>query len=227
MCKQHISQNFNFICYTDDPLGVFLSIQIVPFVNFELETITHNKLYIFSKDFNQQIPPGPRVFFDLDLVIKSNIDHIVNNNQKHITLIFGAWFAPFDLLRHSNIKLTSHFYHNFNSSCMTWESDYTENVWEHFLSNMDVFRYKYWSGMDSFLYWERQNFNTPVYTFPKNTFYSFYYGVDYFKNKQLCKSEKFDPKMFKHITEKIPVILFNGPTTYNQYKQNFNEFYSD
>jgi len=113
MCKKNITQPFGFFCYTDNSLEIIPEVQIIPFVDHNLEIIVHNKLFLFSQYVDQYLTNGDRVFFDLDIVIKSNIDDIVTNNQGDLTLIHSVW-------RKEYRRGFPIWHHMFNSSCMTW-----------------------------------------------------------------------------------------------------------
>jgi len=218
MCRKNITEPFNFICYTDDPLNIDPDVIVVPFVNFGLEVITHNKLYLFSKEFDSQIPPGPRIFFDLDLIIKTNIDHVVSYNKGHISLIYSYW-------RHDYKRGDEKMWHMFNSSCMTWQPGYIHDIWDYYEYNIDMFTLRYHLGMDSFLSYEQKNIGCSIDFFPKHTFYSFLWGVDYDDNFRKSDCEDYIEKDHKDVTDVIPIVLLNGPTTFDDYQQ-FKQYYA-
>jgi hypothetical protein len=220
MCRKNITQPFNFICYTDDSTGIVPEVNIIPYVDYGLDLIVYNKLYLFSEKFDRVIPEGPRVYFDLDLIIKSNIDDIVNDNKGELTLIRPVW-------RSEHRRGPPIWHHMFNSSCMTWTSPNTRCLWEHLQKDPEMFMAKYYWGMDSYMSYEHQSAGTNIHYFPALKFYSYLYGLDINVQLQCDPIEgAWAPSRFKHITDNIPFILLNGPTTVRDY-QKFKQFYED
>ena len=222
MCKKNITQPFEFFCYTDDPSNIEEQVNIIPFVDHNLDIIVHNKLFLFSEYVDRHIGKGDRVFFDLDIVIKSNIDHIVTYNKGEITLIKAVW-------RIENPRGFPLWHHLYNSSCMTWRSPENQKVWEHYEKNKEFFLLKYHGGMDSFLSYEQKQIKTKIHNFPntEECFYSHIYGrifheselalEVYQKTAFLCWPERF---------EKIPIVLLNGFTTKKDY-ETYRKYYED
>lgn len=220
MCMKNITTPFNFICYTEDPIGIDKSVLIVPFMDYKLEVITHNKMYLFSEEFDKQIPPGQRVFFDLDMIIKFNIDDVVNINNKQLTVIHASW-------REEHERGFPVWHHTFNSSCMTWESPHTRCIWDHFIKDPEHYTCKYHWGMDCFLSYEQQNAGTIIHTFPERKFYSHLGGVDIYEI-QACynRYKRLHTNKYAEATRDIPIILLNGETTDADYEQ-YRQYYED
>ena len=220
MCRKNITENFDFICYTDDISGIRSEVSIVPFVNYGLEVITHNKLFLFSKEFDQSIPTGPRVFFDLDLIIKSNIDDIVSTKQKQLTLIRSSW-------RQEHPRGFPIWHHMLNSSCMTWESPHTRCLWDHFIKDSEQYTLRYHWGMDCFLSYEHSSVGTQLHMFPERKFMSHLYGVDYFENIA-CIIKHGIPfvSRYRNASRNIPVVLLNGDTSVEDYEK-YSKYYAD
>lgn len=181
---------------------------------------------MFSKQFAQSIPEGPCVYFDLDIVIKSNIDDIVNYNNKDLTVIRSSW-------RKEHPRGFPVHHHYINSSCMTWIPSNTEWIWQHFISDPEFFMTKYHWGMDSFLSYEFERVKKKLHTFPEMKFYSHLYGVDHLKNFEFDPPDTqeedrggYRPSKWVDVIKTIPIVLFNGPTTLKDYEQ-FTEYYSD
>jgi hypothetical protein len=174
---------------------------------------------MFSEQFDLAIGPGPRVYFDLDLVIKSNIDDIVNHNNGTLTLIHAVW-------REEHDRSLPNFHHMFNSSCMTWESPNTRALWEHLMQDPEMFMTKYSWGMDSFLSYESPKIPYDIQYFPPLKFYSFLYGVNFKENFKYDPDGSYKPSKFTMIADSIPIVLLNGPTQPEDYKH-FRRFYED
>lgn len=219
MCCKNISYQFDFFCYTDDSHGLKPNINVIPFVDHGLDVIVYNKLFLFSEWMDTQLPSGPRVYFDLDLIIKQNVDDIVSFNKKHLSVIYAAW-------RKEHRRGFPIFHHPFNSSCMTWQTPHTRPIWEHLITDPEFFMNKYHWGMDSFLSYEKENIGVQIEHFPERKFYSFLYGVDHFENTVFePQTHAYRPSKFVEVIKKIPIVLLNGPTTIEDYNKEYKRHY--
>jgi len=235
MCKKNISYPFTFYCYTDNPEGIDQQIKILEYVENGLDTIVFNKLYLFSKDINEKIPSGNRLYFDLDLVIKSNIDDIAQHTNGEICLIDAEWRSfTRDLLNGHGVYVKTDlgfpwFLHPFNSSCITWKDNIPEKIWNFLEKDPEFFLTKYRFGMDSFLFYEKESMKVDIKHFPPRKFHSFLMGIDAAENLIYDKIENaYYGSKQKHIAEEIPIILFNGPTEKlypNVYENYFKKYY--
>lgn len=220
MCKKNITQPFKFFCYTEDPSNVDSNITIIPFVDHGLEITVHNKLFLFSEYVDSYLTDGDRLYLDLDMVIKDNIDHVVNNNVGELTLIRSSW-------RKEHRRGFPIWNHMFNSSCMTWRSPHTRPLWEHFIKDVEFYTMKYHWGMDCFLSYEKENAGVNIHFFPERIFYSFLYGIDYEEEK--WSHETFGTSftiIYPRSTDSIPIVLFNGNTKPHHYER-FKQYYED
>lgn len=220
MCCKNITTPFNFFCYTDDRTGLLPEINPIEFVDHGFEVIFYNKLAMFSPSFDEQLMPGKRLYFDIDLVIKFNIDDVIASASGDLTLIDAVWrekFPPGFPIWH----------HPFNSSCMIWDtSPKTTSIWNHLLQDPEMFMCKYYWGMDSFLFYEKEQIGIDIQYFPVRKFYSHLYGVDFSENaihEPITKGYR--PSKFVDVIQKIPVVLLNGPTTKKDY-ESYKQFYT-
>jgi hypothetical protein len=173
---------------------------------------------MFSEQFDSQLPNGPRMYFDLDLVIKSNIDDLIDTNSGALTVINAVW-------RKKHQYHTIEHHHPFNSSCMTWRSPLARPIWDHFIKDPEKFMTKYYWGMDSFMFYEHHSAGSSTEYFPAMKFYSHMYGVDHNMNEQHDPVDfGYRPSKFIEIVKKIPVVLLNGPTTPRDY-QSYSDYY--
>lgn len=216
MCKKNITQPFEFFCYTDNPVDIIPEVNIIPYVDYGIDVIVYNKLYLFSEEFNKAIPEGTRVYFDLDLVITKNIDVIVNHNKNDLTLIEPTW-------RELRMEGPPYWYNYYNSSCMVWSSPNVKRLWEVFQQDPESHMSRYHRGMDTFLHYERKNANVVLNYFPKLLFYSHLWGAECYEYE---KDGLYRESKWLHVTKNIPVMLFNGPTTYEMYKYYVEMYYS-
>lgn len=218
MCRKNLSTPFKFFCYTDDPSGISSDVNIIPFVDHDLDVVVFNKLYLFSEEISQMFNGEKVIYFDLDIVIKSNIDHVIEKDTDELQLIETTW----RYLRPEDMGAPL-FQHNINSSCMVWFAGTQTHIWNHFMNNSDYFMLVYHWGMDSYLFYEHNVRGN----LPRDQFYSHYYGVDetvmieYANEKRVVNMLK-----LKHITDPIPIVLLNGPTTSDDYKL-FDRFTHD
>lgn len=219
MCCKQITFPFQMFCYTDNHDGIRKEINIIPFVENNFDIVVYNKLFLFSPEFNSLIPDGERLYFDLDVVIKKNIDDIAIFKKGDLTLIDAEW-------RFKHEYGFPVFHHPFNSSCMTWSDNTPQKLWEHVKKDPEFFMTKYRWGMDSFLFYEKQNAGVNIEHFPSRKFYSYIFGVDITENSLYDPTEfSYRESKLRHITDHIPVILLNGPTTPEQYTYVFNKHY--
>jgi len=203
MCQKHVNFPFTFCCYTDDPTGINPLIEIIPFIDHGLETIVHNKLFLFSKEFEKLLcSSGPRIFLDLDVVIRDNIDTLIEyafTTKERLSVINASWkqYTHKDL--QSNVNL-----HTINSSCMVWNPYENTHIWNHFIEGYSTFSTKYDKGMDAYLVHEHNIFGK----LPEHLFCSYLHGVP---KKYVRLVKTFD--QYKIIQRSFPIVLFNGPTT--------------
>lgn len=220
MCKHNISYPFDFFCYTDDASGLDSAVNVINYINHGLDVIVYNKLFLFSEWMDHQLPSNRRLYFDLDIVIKGNIDDFICVNQNDLTVIDAEWRRKHDY----GFPL---FHHPFNSSCMVWDSPRTRPFWEHLMKDPEMFMNKFRWGMDSFMFYEKESAFVDVGYFPPRKFYSYMYGVDYEENILHDPDKAFRPSKFVEVVKKIPVILLNGPTTIEDYQRVYTKHYAD
>ena len=203
MCKEHVSYPFTFHCYTDNPIGIDPQIEIIPFVDHGFNTIVHNKLFLFSEQFEKKLcSASPRIFFDIDIVIRNNIDDLVAyayQTQDPLGVINASWkqYTRNELLTNVNL-------HSINSSCMVWKPFENTHIWKHFFKNYQTTSKVYDVGMDAYLVHEHNVFGK----LPETLFCSFIYGIPQ-KYFRLVKTLD----QYNNILQSFPIILFNGPTT--------------
>ena len=218
MCRKNITTPFTFFCYTDDITGLLPDINVINFVDHGLDMIYYNKLIMFSPWFDKQIPPNKRLYFDLDLIIKFNIDGVIVSAKGDLTLIDAVWrkkYPPGFPVWH----------HPFNSSCMIWEPSSRMNcIWEHLMKDPEKYMSMYHWGMDSFLFYEKESIGIDIKYFPERKFYSHLYGVDDNENALRGPAEVYRFSLWANDIEKIPIVLLNGPTTQGDYKS-FKKYY--
>ena len=202
MCKEHVSYPFTFHCYTDNPAGIDPQIEIIPFVNHGLSTIVHNKLFLFSDQFEKKLcSASPRIFFDIDIVIRDTIDDLVAfayQTKEPLSVINASWkqYTRDELLTNVNL-------HSINSSCMVWKPFDNTHIWNHFFENYQTMSKVYDKGMDAYLV-HQHNVSGKL---PETLFSSFINGIP---KKYIRLINTLD--QYKKISQSFPIVLFNGPT---------------
>lgn len=159
MVDRHTTVEYDFICYSDrtiegirtitindperfDPVWYKLQLQTLPEI-----CAYHNK-----------------VFFDLDVVIHSNIDWLFELPEPGLHVIRAEWKTPTEINTYNGTGC--------NSSIMAWRDDIS-CVYSQFLQSPDKFMMIY-KGIDRFLW----NNNTISLCFlPPDQVYSYLYGA--------------------------------------------------
>lgn len=220
MCEKTITRPFTMFCYTDNYEGIDKRVNIVEYVENNFDILVYNKMFLFSKTFNDHLPDGDRLYFDLDLIIKSNIDDIVSYQQGDLTLIEAEWRPRWDY----GFPV---FHHPFNSSCMTWKTKNVQKIWDYVIRDPEHFMTKYRWGMDSFLFYEKESIGVNIQYFPCRKFYSALFGIDIAENLIYDPIElAYRESKLKHVADKIPIVLLNGPTTPDHYNHLFKKYHA-
>lgn len=224
MCKRNITVPFKFYCMTgEDREGFHQDIQFLQCPDYGfLDKSVYYKVSMFSDDVNKQLDNNQRVFFDLDIIIRKNIDDVVTYQKDDmVTLIRAMWRAD------TYEKGFPLYHHQLNSSCMTWKpSPKVTNIWNKFWKDPEYYLTKYRWGMDGYLAYEATNLNT----FPEGIFYSNFYGVDWRLNEPDPVNTTDPTGMYrasKHVdlVKDYPVVLLNGPAKEEPYRF-FSQYYS-
>ncbi len=105
---------------------------------FEYHVIREGEGVVFDKlqMFKECTDNINYLYFDLDIIIKDSIIHLIKDD---FTLINAWWREPF----HTPL----------NSSIMSWKGDYS-HIYDKFYEDEDYSRVKYWRGIDEYLYKE-------------------------------------------------------------------------
>lgn len=118
---RNLTLDFEFHCFTDDPINVNPNITIHPL--FKKIDGWWNKLYLFSKDMPIQ---GKIFYIDLDTLITGNIDHLVFLEGGLIVL--RDFFHGYARDVYSDCM---------GSGLMSWNSGQYPHIWDSFIANPD------------------------------------------------------------------------------------------
>lgn len=218
MCKKNITKPFNFYCYTDDAKNIDQNIHIIDYVEQYFDPIVYNKLFLFSPYIYEKTgTPSKCLYFDLDMIIKHNIDKLLDFEVDRLAVIKARWKDT-----HKRLTKEPWFDHNINSSCMMWTPDNNFEIWEHFIKNPDFYMLKYKNGIDPYLYYEHHQRGD----LPKEFFYSYYYGGD-LEYTEWARGEDglIQAHLLKDFFEPIPIVLMNGDGF--KYMERFKKYYED
>lgn len=147
MVKRNISYDFDFTCITDE---------VVPGV--------WNKLLYFSNLYN--FDADVCIAFDLDIIIRENIDELVDwaIGNKNIS-VCRAWWR-FDIPK---LGIAT----PYNSSIITWHPKENYNIK---LNHDEIYK---WPGIDYYLEYNNIKVNTIPIHFYYSVFYASYFELDY------------------------------------------------
>ena len=193
MCKRNCTLDFEFVCLTDDTKGINSDIRIIPLPS-NLEG-WWCKPYMFSKDLPVS---GTVLYFDLDVVIASNID-------KLFTYAPGHWCTIRDFTRAMRPK-----WQKYNSSILKFEAGSLDYVWEQYNKDPRAIQKKYFGDQD-YLYEATRNRRATLY--PDSWILSWKWEVR--------KDKQFEPggrkgyrklKTIEHVTPRVEccVCVFHG-----------------
>lgn len=130
--KRNTTVNFNFYCITDAKID---NINTIPLINLIDGAPGYwHKIQLFKESINI-----PSFYFDLDTIIKDNLDQII-----------------FDLKNEKFVMVRSPFKKPYHSSCiMYWNGDY-KFIWDRYLKDKEKFNSLYARKID-------QNYGDQLY----------------------------------------------------------------
>jgi len=172
MVERNLTYDFRFYCYTDDSHGIREDVEIIDIPKDNELEIWWNKLALFQKGMFK----GTCLFFDLDVVIQKNIDHLIGYlDSTCLTKVKSYWKDESKTKYHIDYDdLKSSYDMTNNSSVMLWKADSLCDIWNHFMRNPEYYMLKY-RGIDRFIFHE--GFKTR--NFPRGEIYSRLFGFDF------------------------------------------------
>lgn len=199
MVCRNLNYDFKFYCYTDNSESIRSEVNIINIPEENELEVWWNKLALFQQGmFN-----GTCLFFDLDVVIQNNIDHIIdyldpscltkvksywkNDNKTNYSVDFNDLKSSYDMTN--------------NSSVMLWEAEMISDIWEYFLEDSEYYMLKY-RGIDRFIYHE----GFKPKTFPRGIVYSRLFGFDLDNGGPRITKEGYN--LYKDDT--YPICIFNS-----------------
>ena len=212
MAKKNISLPFNFYCWTEDAIGLYDEINIVPLD----ETLDLKAWWWKLTLFKENNLKGINLFLDLDVVIQNNIDHLFDI-AKHdkLTLIDRSIEDIIEANIANELKETTSVY---NSSIMIWYANENQDFYDKFIENIPYYISIY-SGIDRFFTYEIppskfKDVEVKNYYFRKEYFTDvFYYKEDQqfsIKIKRPDRSEGGSQSRRVFFDKNKPICVFNG-----------------
>ena len=131
MVKRHCTLDYEFVCLTDDPTGLYPEIKTL-----ELPSDLEGwwcKPYMFSADLPIK---GNILYMDLDVVIASNIDKLFTYSPNH-------WCVIRDFTRHMRPKWTK-----YNSSVVRFKTGQLDFVWSEYKKNPKGIQKRFFGDQD-------------------------------------------------------------------------------
>lgn len=199
MVQRHCTIAHEFVCLTDDDLGLDPRIKILP--------LPSNlsgwwcKPYMFSKDLPLN---GTILYMDLDVVISSSIDKLFTYQQTH-------WCTIRDFTRAMRPG-----WPKYNSSIIRFRSGELDFVWEGFKKNPKDIQRRYFGDQD-YLFEATRKYQAAFY--PDSWVQSWKWEVR--KTKDFAPGSTRGNRKFRHIEHVTPrieccVCVFHGdPNPHN------------
>jgi len=119
MVSRNITVDYEFVCFTEDPVGLDKKITIKPLPRYPL-TGWWYKPYFLGSDVPLK---GTLLFLDLDIIVFRNIDKLFEYNP-----------GKFCIIRDFNRNVRKNFDY-MNSSVFRVETGQYQNLWKEFLKN--------------------------------------------------------------------------------------------
>jgi len=194
MCKRHCTEDYKFVCITDDPTGINPDI-IIKMLPSELKG-WWSKLYMFNPDLGLT---GNILYLDLDVVVNSDLSKLFNYE-------YSKWCIVRDFLRHIRP-----LWNRYNSSVIRFRSNQLNFIWDHYKDNMKAVEHHY-PGDQDYIYAMTKD-TMPATFFPDKWIVSWKWEVressklDYSKtkgNRRLLTTEDVTP------VEENAICVFHG-----------------
>lgn len=146
MVKKNTTIPFKFYCLTEDPTDIIDDVTIIPLD----ETLKMKAWWWKICLFQDGMPDGINTYFDLDVVIQSNIDCLKHFVKGKLELIDQSFIDADISLEDQPFPSIVTYY---NSSIMCWETGVFTDVYHKLISDFKVYESVY-IGLDRFFTYE-------------------------------------------------------------------------
>ena len=198
MCKRNITTDYQFHCITDSPKDLDPHINTIQLPNDPAIKTWWSKLWMFGADFPLK---GNILYFDLDVIIFNNIDHLFTHNPGKFHII-----RDFNRCRVKDWKMS-------NSSVMRWEAGTMNYLWDEFKANSSKIMSQNHGDQD----WITKRATDDINWFPDDWIRSYKWEMIGLKDTKLLNKD--GKKIFRKpadITPENKVAVFHGePKPFN------------
>ena len=198
MCKRNITTDYKFHCITDSPKDLDPHINTIQLPNDPAIKTWWSKLWMFGADFPLK---GNILYFDLDVIIFNNIDHLFTHNPGKFHII-----RDFNRCRVKDWKMS-------NSSVMRWEAGTMNYLWDEFKANSSKIMSQNHGDQD----WITKRATDDINWFPDDWIRSYKWEMIGLKDTKLLNKD--GKKIFRKpadITPENKVAVFHGePKPFN------------
>lgn len=182
MVKKNYTGEFRFICYTDDASDLECEVHPIPdddllhpkyYFGKEAFCFDRAKFLVFnSEEWIDCESEDKFCYFDLDVVIQSNIDEIDILAEKP-RIIHCLWQPENQIDDRFFIETRGTF---FNSSMMLWSYGQCRHIYHDVYDNDEIVFKTFFKGSDNYHYWRQREFwkNIPftwVYSWNRGRYY--------------------------------------------------------
>ena len=182
MVKKNYTGEFRFICYTDDASDLECEVHPIPdddllhpkyYFGKEAFCFDRAKFLVFnSEEWLDCEPEDKFCYFDLDIVIQSNIDEIDALAEKP-RIIHCLWQPENQIDDRLFIETRGTF---FNSSMMLWSYGQCQHIYYDVYDNNEIVFKTFFKGSDNYHYWRQREFwknipDTWIYSWNRGRYY--------------------------------------------------------
>ena len=132
--KENYDYPFRFTCLTDNHVGLDKDI-IIDTIPTDFDQFPRTQIFTSEKMcyFNRyKDVPGPKAWFDLDILIQNNITELINKEKKKVTFIWNYW-------RNEEAHKTNYGWMTtpINSSFVAWQDDIGVDMYERLVNDKE------------------------------------------------------------------------------------------
>tara|TARA_R110000744_G_scaffold188370_5_gene307709 strand:+ start:1413 stop:2129 length:717 start_codon:yes stop_codon:yes gene_type:complete len=146
MIKKNTTIPFTFHCLTEDPTDIISDVKVIPLD----ETLKMKAWWWKISLFQDGMPNGNNTYFDLDVIIQSNIDCLNNFVRGKLQIIDYSTIDMEISTDQGDFQMIRSFY---NSSIMCWETGIFTDVYDKLVSDFKLYE-KVYIGLDRFFTYE-------------------------------------------------------------------------
>lgn len=148
--KENYDHPFNFTCLTDNHVGLDKDI-IIDTIPTDFNQFPRTQIFTSEKMcyFNRyKDVPGPKAWFDLDILIQNNITELINKEKKKVTFIWNYW-------RNEESHKTNYGWMTtpINSSFVAWQDDIGVDMYERLVKDKEKAFWTY-PSFDKYLFYQ-------------------------------------------------------------------------